>query len=48
MDISSQPQTQKFFNKHTDDILSMCWSPDKNSLFTGQQGAKCPVHEWDV
>lgn len=29
MDISTDPKTQTFFIKHTDDILSMAWSPDK-------------------
>ena len=48
MDTSKAPQQQAFFNKHTDDILSMCWSPDKTAIFTGQQGPKCPIHEWDT
>ena len=47
MDISSSPQEQRFFNKHTDDILSMCCSADKTSMFTGEQGPKCLIHEWD-
>ena len=32
---------------HTDDIISMCWSQDKTSLFTGQMGAKPLIYQWN-
>lgn len=47
MNIAEEPQQQKFFDKHTDDILSMCWSESKLSIFTGEQGPHCLAHEWD-
>ena len=47
MDISSSPHEQFFFDKHTDDIISMAWNADKTVMFTGEMGAKPIIHSWD-
>ena len=40
--------TQKFFNQHTDDIISMAVHLDKQIAATGQLGPKPTVHIWDL
>ena len=47
MDISKNPKQQSFFNMHADDIISMCWSSDKSSIFTGEMGAKPTIYQWN-
>lgn len=47
MDIEVNPKEQTFFNQHSDDIISMCWSEDKTSIFTGEMGAKPTIFQWN-
>jgi len=35
MEIDKNPKVQRFFNSHSDDIISMAWSKDKQNMFTG-------------
>jgi microtubule-associated protein-like 6 len=48
MNIDSSPREQRFFDSHTDDIISMTWSADRRSMFTGEMGAKPAIHQWDA
>ena len=47
MDISQNPKHQTFFDKHNDDIISMAWSEDKSTIFTGEMGAKPTIYQWN-
>jgi WD40 repeat protein len=38
---------QRFFNQHTDKILSMDVHPDRKTIATGENGAKPMVYVWD-
>ena len=47
MKIDESPREQRFFDSHTDDIISMAWSSDRSSMFTGEMGAKPVIHQWN-
>lgn len=48
MNIDSNPREQTFFDSHTDDIISMIWSSDRKTMFTGEMGAKPAIHQWNA
>jgi hypothetical protein len=47
MDITTKPRTQSFFIKHNDDILSMAWTADRKTMYTGELGPNPAIYEWD-
>lgn len=47
MKIDESPREQRFFDSHTDDIISIVWSSDRSSMFTGEMGAKPVIHQWN-
>ncbi len=48
MEIDKNPHQQRFFNSHTDDIISMAFSGDRKKMFTGEMGAKPIIYQWDL
>lgn len=39
---------QRFYTKHTDDILCLDVHPERLIVATGQIGAKPPIHIWEI
>lgn len=42
------PRQQTFFDKHGDDILSIAWTADRKTMYTGEIGANPPIYEWNT
>lgn len=47
MKIDANPREQRFFDEHSDDIISMTWNASKTELFTGEMGAKPIIYKWN-
>ena len=45
---NSENHTQRFYNKHTDDILCLALHPMKDYAATGQVGRDPAIHVWDI
>ena len=45
---NKESHTQKFYDKHTDDILALSLHPIRNFVATGQIGRDPPIHVWDI
>jgi echinoderm microtubule-associated protein-like 6 len=45
---NKETRIQKFYDKHTDDILSLSIHPLKNYVATGQIGRDPHIHVWDI
>ena len=43
----SQTQTQRHFDKHTDDVTAMAVAPDGKTVATGEVGKKPKIFVWD-
>jgi len=43
-----QTQTQRHFDKHTDDVTAMAVSPDGKTVATGEVGKKPKIFVWDA